>query len=95
LTLIRTEGHIMLCIGSYQGRAVVFHNTWGVPTRDLQGREGKKIIGRSIVSTLYLGMDPKNPQDKGLLDHVKGMTHLVPPESVSRPEREKPGYGNR
>jgi cell wall-associated NlpC family hydrolase len=95
LTLIRTEGHIMLYIGSYQGRAVVFHNTWGVPTRDLQGREGKKIIGRSIVSTLYLGMDPKNPQDKGLLDYVKGMTHLVPPESVSRPERWKPGNGNR
>ena len=87
LTLIRTEGHIMLYIGTYQGKAVVFHNTWGVPTRDLQGKEGKKIIGRSIVSTLYLGMDPKNPKDKGLLDYVKGMTHLVPPEIVSRRNR--------
>jgi len=87
LTLIRTEGHIMLYIGSYQGKAVVFHNTWEVPVRDLQGKEGKKIIGRSIVSTLNLGMNPKNPKDKGLLDYVQGMTHLVPPESVSRPNR--------
>jgi hypothetical protein len=87
LTLIRTEGHIMLYIGSYQGRAVVFHNTWGVPTRDLQGKEEKKIIGRSIVSTLYLGMDPNNPKDKGLLDYVKGMSQLVPPDIVSPPNR--------
>jgi len=41
LTLIWMKGHIMLYIGDYRGRAVVFHNIWGVRTKDSQGREGR------------------------------------------------------
>ena len=87
LTLIRTEGHIMLYTGSYQGKAAVFHNAWGVPSRGPQGEEIKKIIGQSIISTLYLGMDLRDPKDKGLLNYVEGMTHLVPPGSTPQTNR--------
>jgi cell wall-associated NlpC family hydrolase len=85
LTLIWMKGHIMLYIGNYRGKAVVFHNLWGVRTKDHQGREGRKVIGQSVISTLYLGMDlPDADRSYGdLLNRVEGMTFLVPPEKVA------------
>ncbi len=84
LTLIWMKGHIMLYVGSYQGKAVVFHNIWGVRTQDRQGREGRKIIGQTVISTLYLGDLPEADRSQGdLLNRVEGMTFLVPPEKVA------------
>ncbi len=85
LTLIWMKGHIMLYIGSYQGKAVVFHNLWGVRTQDPQGREGRKIIGQSVISTLDPGKDLSDADRShgDLLNRVEGMTFLVPPEKVA------------
>ncbi len=85
LTLIWMKGHIMLYIGNYQGKAVVFHNLWGVRTKDPQGREGRSIVGQSVISTLYLGMDlPDADRSYGdLLNRVEGMAFLIPPEKVA------------
>ena len=85
LTLIWMKGHIMLYIGNYRGKAVVFHNLWGVRTKDPRGRDGRKVIGQSVISTLYLGMDlPDADRSYGdLLNRVEGMTFLVPPEKVA------------
>jgi hypothetical protein len=85
LTLIWMKGHIMLYIGSYQGKAVVFHNIWGVRTQDPQGREGRKIIGQTVISTLDPGIDlPEADRSHGdLLNRVEGMTFLVPPEKIA------------
>ncbi len=86
LTLIWMKGHIMLYIGDYQGTALVFHNIWGVRTKDPRGQEGRKIIGQSVISTLYLGMDQAGaePSDASLLNRVEGMTFLVSPEKVAQ-----------
>ena len=82
LTLIWMKGHIMLYIGDYRGKAVVFHNIWAVRTKDPQGQEGRKIIGQSVISTLYLGKDPTAGDrfDAGLLNRVEGITFLIPPK---------------
>ncbi len=78
LTLIDLKGHVMLYIGRHEGKAVVFHNIWGVRAKAPQGNEGKVIIGRSILSTLHSGIGLP-PAGEGLLDRVVGMTLLVPP----------------
>ncbi|TRZ48039.1 hypothetical protein D4S03_10420, partial [bacterium] len=81
LTLIWRRGHIMLYIGSYQGRVLVFHNFWGVRTKDFLGRETKKIVGHAAITTLHPGMefqDSDNPES-GYLNGILGMTLLVNP----------------
>jgi cell wall-associated NlpC family hydrolase len=83
LTLIWRRGHIMLYIGSYRGNILVFHNMWGVRTKDFLGREKKKIVGHAAITTLHPGAefpDGDNPEG-GYLDGILGMTLLIKPEN--------------
>ncbi len=59
LTLLYLKGHIMLYAGERDGRALVMHSIWGVMVRDGNGNESKKVIGKSIVSTLNPGGELK------------------------------------
>ena len=76
-TLVYLPGHIMLYVGSWRGRAVVFHNTWGV--RTLSGdREGRHIVGGAVFSTLAPGLElPDLFPEKGVLaNRVKSFVFL-------------------
>ncbi len=59
LTLVYLKGHIMIYAGERDGRAIVLHSIWGVTVRNGNGVESKKIIGKSIVSTLNPGGELK------------------------------------
>ena len=78
LTLIWAKGHIMLYMGSRHGRALVFHNLWGIKTRDLWGREGRQVVGHAAITTLHPGAELPNRQlpDDDLLNRLEGMTLL-------------------
>ena len=79
-TLLWLKGHIMLYIGRQDGQALVFHNFWSVKTRDAQGRLGKKIIGRSAITTLRPGKELRGGKDAGdILPGILGMTLIWPP----------------
>ncbi|MGZ6236557.1 MAG: NlpC/P60 family N-terminal domain-containing protein [Syntrophales bacterium] len=91
LTLIWRRGHIMLYIGSYEGRVLVFHNMWGVRTKDFLGRETRKIVGHAAITTLHPGIefqDSENPEI-GYLNGILGMTLLVNPEMQEYPSNER------
>jgi hypothetical protein len=79
LTLIWVKGHIMLYIGSQHGRPLVFHNMWGVKTRDFLGNEGRSIVGHAAITTLRPGAELTNIESPsgGLLNRVEGMTLLA------------------
>ena len=83
LTLLWIKGHIMLYVGEQNGEPLVFHNFWSVRTTDIQGRNGKKVIGRTAITTLHPGRElqaaESSPRD--LLDAIQGMTFLVRPAS--------------
>ena len=49
-------GHIMLYIGQRRGHPLVFHNMWGVRTRN-SGRPGRHIVGKAVITTLAPGME--------------------------------------
>jgi len=76
-TLLYKRGHILLYVGTYGGKVIVFHNTWGVKTKE-NGVEGRFIIGRPIFSTLELGKD-LHYYDKtaSLLMHLQSMNILT------------------
>ena len=50
-TLLFFPGHIMLYIGEKMGKAYVMHNMWGIRTAE----NGRIIIGRAVITNLYLG----------------------------------------
>ncbi len=79
LTLLWRKGHVMLYIGSQDGRALIFHNIWGIRTRDLKGREGRKIIGQAVITTLEPGRELNNLDASSgtLLNHIAAMSVLA------------------
>ena len=83
LTLIWRRGHIMLYIGSYQGRVLVFHNMWGTRTRDSWGRETKKIVGHAAITTLHPGIETPDVDkpDDDYSNGILGMTLLISPKN--------------
>ncbi len=80
LSLLWLKGHIMLYIGQKDGRALVFHNLWGVRTKDIQGRKGRKIIGQAVITTLQPGQELRDIDSAAgsLLDNVAAMNILLP-----------------
>jgi len=79
LTLLWKEGHIMLYIGTFKGKALVFHNFWGIITKDHRGKEDRKIVGKSAITTLRPGDELDNIDDKkgNFLRNIVGMTILA------------------
>ena len=74
LSLIYLKGHIMLYAGEVNGKPLVMHNVWGVRTME-NGTEGRNIIGKAIISDLYVGANQPNVPEEGLLiNRIEGIT---------------------
>lgn len=77
-SLIWMPGHILLYLGQFQGRPVVFHDVWGLRTLDQNGREGRKVIGKAVVTTLRLGeIYPDVGPERMLINRVQGLTLIT------------------
>ena len=63
-TLLYLKGHIMIYIGEYQGKPLIFHNTWGIKTVDFFGNYGRNIIGKTVITTLEVGKEIDNFDEK-------------------------------
>jgi hypothetical protein len=77
-TLLWTPGHIMLYIGAPQGKPLIFHNFWKVATLGDRGKEGRLVVGRTAVTTLYPGRELPNidASRANILSGLAGMTLL-------------------
>lgn len=73
-TIIYLKGHVLLYIGTYQESVMVMHNLWGIRTIDQNGRKGRHIVGKALISTLELGseLETFDPAMK-LLSRVESM----------------------
>ena len=80
LSLLWRKGHVMLYIGEKSGRALIFHNIWGIKTKDLRGKEVRKIIGQAVITTLRPGDELSciDPEGGALLKAITAMNILVP-----------------
>lgn len=78
LTLLWRKGHVMLYIGAKNGRALIFHNIWGIKTKDLRGHPGRKVIGQAVITTLRPGRELRNfdPAAGDLLTNISAMIVL-------------------
>ena len=83
LTLLHLKGHIMLYVGTRGGRALAFHNLWGVRTKSFWGREGRHVVGQAVITTLSPGMEMRNANpDAEILKRLDKMVFLVEPSEV-------------
>ena len=74
LSLIYLKGHIMLYAGEFEGKPLVMHNVWGVRTME-DGKEGRNVIGKAVITDLYVGENQPNVPESGLLiSRVEGIT---------------------
>ncbi|WP_462324652.1 SH3 domain-containing protein [Desulfoplanes sp.] len=56
-TIVWMPGHVALYLGTYQGKPVIMHNTWGLKTKSLTGKEGRHVIGKTVITSLYPGAE--------------------------------------
>ena len=66
----------MLYIGDHKGEPIIFHNIWGIRTKDKQRR---KVIRESVITTLNPGKSiSKANKKQSILNKIQGMTYLLP-----------------
>jgi len=79
-TLIWMKGHIMVYIGQWKGRPLVFHAPWGLHTFGDGGRDGRLVLGRVVVTSLRPGEEvPAVGPQHLLINRVRAMTILARP----------------
>lgn len=78
LSLLWRKGHVMLYIGAPNGRPLIFHNMWGIRTRDQRGKEGRKIVGQAVITTLEPGWELRDNDlaSGSLLNNIEAMCVL-------------------
>lgn len=76
-TLLYKKGHIMLYVGTYNEKSIIFQNVWGIKTKSW-GKEGRIIIGKPIFSTLNLGEHQSDfDADSSIIKNLKSMNTLL------------------
>lgn len=76
-TILYKKGHVVLYVGTYEDEIVVFHNVWGIKTKQ-DGIEGRIVIGKPIFSTLRVGKEqPYYVEEAGLLKTISSMNIIT------------------
>lgn len=84
-TLLARPGHIMLYIGESGGEPMIFHTAWGLKTEDFRGREGRRIIGKTAVTSLSPGEGVSGlARPEGVLLHKLSSMTFIGPETVAK-----------
>ncbi|PAF50816.1 SH3 domain-containing C40 family peptidase [Helicobacter sp. 13S00477-4] len=76
-TILWLKGHIMLYIGTYEGKAIVAHSAWSISTSTLFSKQ-ENILGGVVITTLWVGKEKNGifSKSKMLIDRVLGMSDL-------------------
>ena len=78
LTLAYMKGHIMIYIGQKDNEPLFFHNVWGVKTKDFFGNDGRKIVGKAVITTLDMGEELNSFDDtKSLASRLLGIVNVT------------------
>ena len=84
-TILYMKGHIMLYVGSENGKALIFQSLWKVKVKDADGRVVKQIVGKAVITTLTPGSE-LSLADATLLEKVSSMRILGGKSAFNRGE---------
>lgn len=90
-TLLAKPGHVMLYIGVRGGEPLVFHTAWGLMTESPWGREGRRIIGVTAVTSLAPGRGVEElARPEGVfLERLSSMTFIGRDLAKGRPDHAR------
>lgn len=73
-TILWQSGHIMLYIGSFEGKALIAHSVWSV----LTGKRYENMLGGVVITTLHPGSEHNSffARSPVLLDKIEMMSDL-------------------
>lgn len=76
-TLLFKPGHIGIYAGQWQGKPLLFHAPWGIPTK-LNSTTGRNVIGKSMLTPLDYGTQVPyfDPEAGTLLQRLTAMVIL-------------------
>ncbi len=74
-TLVHFPGHIGIYVGMRHGQPYVLQDIWGIRTHDLLGREGRGIIGKTVILPLYF---PFSNSKTMQIDSADSLSILTP-----------------
>lgn len=83
-TLVHFPGHVALYLGMHNGQAYILQDAWGLHTHDLMGKEGRAIIGRTVITPLDFSKGFRNIKSDQL-DGVDSIS-ILKPETYSNPQ---------
>jgi len=74
-TLLYKRGHIVLYLGTFNDNVLVFQNMWGITTRNKDGKSGRYIIGKPVITTIDFGNNIAgyDPKKSSLLHKIESM----------------------
>ncbi|MCL1940054.1 MAG: SH3 domain-containing protein [Desulfovibrionaceae bacterium] len=77
-SLIWFKGHIGVYLGAYEGKAMYFHNMWGLRTKDANGGcDNRAIVGKGVITTLRPGVERPDLCSPGsFLDRIEKVAVL-------------------
>jgi len=77
MSLLYAKGHVMLYVGYKDQEPIIFHQFWGIRTKDDKNIEGRYIIGKSAFTTLEVGKELKEyDSSASLIKKIKGIVIL-------------------
>jgi len=77
LTLAYLKGHIMIYIGQKNNEPLFFHNVWGVKTKSLFGKDGRKVVGKAVITSLNMGEEVNGFDEKrSLASRLLGIVNV-------------------
>ncbi len=77
MTFVWLPGHIGLYLGEYEGKALMFHNIWGIRINEEDHKDNRHIIGRAVVTSLEPGLELDNiNENQTLLHRIGGMSTI-------------------
>ena len=81
VTLIWLKGHIGLYLGTSleTKEPLLLHNFWGVHIFDNEGKEGREVVGRLVITSLRPGEERPDVHKDDFYSRVQGMAILTEP----------------
>ena len=76
-TLVHFPGHIALYIGTYDGKPYILQDVWGLHTVDILSRNGRAVIGKTIINDLDFTRGFSNRKETQL-DTADSISILTP-----------------
>lgn len=77
-TLLYAKGHIMLYAGTAKDEPVIFHEFWGIRTKDFFNNEGRFIVGKTAFTTTEPGHELFYfDKDSALINKIIGVVQIT------------------